>query len=287
MILVVGSGGQLGRAMQRTLSELGRQYIAVDYPDIDITRPETVEPLMCAYRLNAVVNCAAYTMVDQAESDRDAAYSLNTLGPENLAVLCARYGVELVHISTDYVFSGVPILDNENPRPYVETDVCDPKTVYGMTKLEGDRLVQSRHPQHYILRTAWLYGEGQNFVQTMLRIAKDNDTLRVVNDQFGSPTSAADLAKAVCGLIGTGAYGLYHATCEGYCTWYDFAREIFRLKGLHKDVIPVASDEFPRPAKRPRWSVLENARLKSIEKNVFRDWHEALREYLDSSSIGE
>lgn len=280
MILIIGSNGQLGLEMQRRLKKDNVQFAACDYPDVDITRHVAVEELINAIKPSTVINCAAYTNVDKAESDKDNAYNVNALGPKNIAQVCRERDIELVHISTDYVFSGIPIIENGKLRPYVEEDECAPCTVYGSTKLEGERFVQSIGDKWYILRTAWLYGDGNNFVKTMLKLAESHDEIRIVNDQFGSPTSTTDLAGAVCSLIGTGAYGLYHATCEGKCSWYDFGKEVFRLKGLKIKLIPITSEELIRPAKRPKWSVLENAALKAAGKNVFRPWKDALKEYL-------
>lgn len=280
MILIVGSNGQLGRQMQKALATRGEAYAAYDYPDIDITQPDSIERLIEAVKPEAVVNCAAYTNVDRAESDEETAYAVNALGSKYLARMCGGRGIELVHISTDYVFSGEPILENGLPRPYIEEDACAPATAYGRTKLAGERFVQGGCDRAYILRTAWLYGDGNNFVRTMLRLAETNDKISVVTDQTGSPTSTADLAEAVCALVGMEEYGLYHTTCEGQCSWYDFARKIFELRGKPVTVLPVTSAAYPRPAPRPQWSVLENAHLKRIGRNVFRHWEDSLREYL-------
>jgi dTDP-4-dehydrorhamnose reductase len=284
MILIIGSNGQLGQQMQKALGARGSSFVAYDYPDVDVTRKEMLEKLIDEKKPQTVINCAAYTNVNNAENDYDNAYNINALGPKYMAEICHVRDIEFVHVSTDYVFSGEPILENGHPRAYVETDKCAPVTVYGKTKFEGERFVQESCGRFYILRSAWLYGEGNNFVRTMLRLSQTNDTVRVVNDQFGSPTSTVDLAEAICVLIGTGEYGLYHATCEGQCSWYDFASKIFELKNKPISVIPLTSEEYskeyPSAAPRPKWSVLENTALKRIGKNVFRDWEDALNEYL-------
>jgi dTDP-4-dehydrorhamnose reductase len=284
VILIIGSNGQLGRQMQRQLTKRGLDYAAYDYPDIDIVQYNSIEVLTKSAKPSVIVNCAAYTNVDKAESDEDNAYKINALGPKNLAEICTENNIELVHVSTDYVFSGEPIIENGQARPYIEEDECAPATAYGRTKLAGERYVQEYCPNSYILRTAWLYGDGHNFVRSMLRLAESRDTLTVVNDQIGSPTSAADLAEAVCKIIGTGEFGLYHATCEGQCSWNEFAKMIFRLKDKLVTVMPATSAEYaktnPSAAPRPKWSVLENARLKRIGKNVFRNWEDSLCEYL-------
>ena len=280
MILIIGSNGQLGRRMQIECTARNWKFYACDFPEIDITSPEAVSKLIEDVKPDAVVNCAAYTNVNQAETDEETAYKINALGPKYLAEACNHKNIELVHISTDYVFPGVPILVNGQPRPYYEDDPCGPATAYGRTKLAGEKFVQAGCSKYYILRTAWLYGDGNNFVRTMLKLAEKNDMIKVVNDQIGSPTSTADLAAAACALIGSGEYGLYHATCEGKCSWYDFAVRIFELKDCKVNVIPVTSGEYPSPAKRPLWSVLENAKLKRAGKNVFRHWEDALKAYL-------
>lgn len=281
MILIIGSNGQLGRQMQIELTKRGAVFEAYDYPNIDISNKKSVERLISEVKPNTVINCAAYTNVDKAETDYKNAYLVNAQGPKNLAEVCNKNNIDLFHISTDYVFNGCALVENGCPRPYVESDECDPKTVYGKTKLEGERFVQRGHDKYFILRTAWLYGDGNNFVRTMLKLSESNDAICVVEDQIGSPTSTVDLANAICSLIGTSAYGLYHATCEGQCSWYDFAKKVFELKSIETMVKPIKSEEFIRPAKRPAWSVLENSHLKRIGKNVFRPWEVALKEYLE------
>lgn len=280
MILIIGSNGQLGLEMQKKLNHKNIKFCAYDYPEADITDKEKIRSIIGVVKPTAIVNCAAYTNVDAAETDAENAYGVNALGAKNLAQLCNEYDIELVHISTDYVFSGDSIIENGVKRPYVETDQCAPVTVYGKTKYEGEQFVQSNCKKYYILRTAWLYGDGNNFVRTMLALAQKSDTITVVADQIGSPTSTVDLAEAIIALIGSGAYGLYHATCEGQCSWYDFAKKIFEIKHLNVNVVPVTSEQFVRSAKRPAWSVLENAALQAVGKNVFRTWEDALIDYL-------
>lgn len=280
MILIIGSNGQLGLEMQKKLKQKNTEFAAYDYPEVDITDKEKLRSIVDLVKPTTIVNCAAYTNVDAAEMDAKNAYRVNALGAKNLAQLCDEYDIELVHISTDYVFNGDAMIENGRQRAYLETDKCAPVTVYGKTKYQGEQFVQSCCKKYYILRTAWLYGEGNNFVRTMLALAEKNDTITVVTDQIGSPTSTADLAEAIIVLIGSGAYGLYHATCEGQCSWYEFAKKIFEIKQVPINVVPVTSEQFVRPAKRPAWSVLENAALRSIDKNVFHTWEDALIDYL-------
>ena len=284
MILIIGANGQLGRQMQKALTARGLEYAAYDYPEIDITQQDSVRGLIDTIKPRVVVNCAAYTNVDKAEADEDTAYRVNALGPKYLAQACADADAELVHISTDYVFSGDAPMQDGQRRPYVEDDICGPVTAYGRTKLAGEQFVRQYCDRLYLLRTAWLYGDGHNFVRTMLRLAETKDEISVVNDQIGSPTSTVDLAETICALLGTGAYGLYHATCEGHCSWHDFAVKIFALSGKNVRVLPITTEEYsrnyPGAAPRPKWSVLENAALKTAGKNLFRSWEDALREYL-------
>jgi dTDP-4-dehydrorhamnose reductase len=270
--------------MQIALKGKHQAFRALDYPDIDITQHDSVKHFIEEVQPQVVINCAAYTNVDKAEAEEEGAYAINALGAKNLAQICGDLGIELVHISTDYVFNGVPIMENGVPRPFIETDACAPATAYGRTKRAGERFVEESCEKYYILRTAWLYGDGHNFVRTMLRLAETHDILNVVDDQIGSPTSTVDLAEAVCALIGSGEYGLYHATCEGQCSWYDFAKCIFEFAKKPTLVLPVTTEEYrrmnPAAAPRPSWSVLENKRLKESGKNVFRHWEDALREHL-------
>lgn len=284
MVLIIGSNGQLGREMQRKLTKVGKDFIASDYPNVDIGDANSLRALISDVKPDTVVNCAGYTNVDQAESEESVAYRVNALGPQYLAQLCAQRDIELVHVSTDYVFSGKPILEGGIPRPYVESDPCVPSTAYGRTKLAGDRFVEDLCPKHYIFRTSWLYGDGNNFVRTMLKLARSLETVRVVCDQIGSPTSADNLGDVILSLLGSGAYGLYHATGEGQCSWYEFARAIFAMSGINIAVEPITSDLYPRPAKRPQWSVLENRNLRNIGMNVFLPWMDALRAYLSENA---
>ena len=281
--LIIGSNGQLGKQMCKTLLEHKVEFDAFDLPQIDICDMQSIQNIIKKGDYSTIINCAAYTNVDKAESERQAAYEVNAQGPKNIAMVCNEYGLDLFHISTDYVFSGSPITQNAKPRAYIETDICSPSTTYGTTKLAGEEFIRQIHEHHYILRTAWLYGDGKNFVKTMLASSQDKDELSVVNDQYGSPTCTVDLAETIYRLMGTSKYGTYHATCEGFCTWYDFAKKIFELKEIDIKVTPVSSEEFVRPAKRPAWSVLENARLKELGMNTMREWGVSLKEYLENS----
>ena len=273
-ILVTGANGQLGREVAR--QGVGHELVLTDYDTLDITDSKAVASFMREIKPEAVVHCAAYTNVDGAEADFDGAFRVNVIGAQNVAAGCLETGAKMVYVSTDYVFNG------QSEKPYREFDVTNPQSVYGVTKLQGEQLVKEILGRHYILRTAWLYGDGNNFVRTMLRLAENNDTLRVVHDQIGTPTSTVELAKAVFKLLASDAYGTYHGTCQGQCSWYEFACEIFRQASKEVKVIPVTTDEFPRPAKRPAHSVLDNYMLRMTVGDPMSTWQEALQEYLKS-----
>ncbi len=271
-ILLTGSKGQLGLELTKKFSNY--DLVLTDKEELDIINIDEVTRLLELEKPNIIINCAAHTAVDLCETDIDNAYKINAIGPRNLSIASQKIGAKIVHISTDYVFDG------EGTTPYNEFDITNPQTIYGKTKLEGEKFVSMFNPNHYIIRTAWLYGEGNNFVRTMLKLAQTNNQLKVVNDQYGTPTSALELTKMIEYLITTDNYGLFHGTCEGSCTWYDFACEIFKLSNINIDILPVTTEEFPRPAKRPKYSVLDNYMIKLTSNFKFLTWQEAIREYI-------
>lgn len=275
-ILITGANGQLGLEIKKQLGQDTNRYqiIATDYTNLDITNFSQVKAKLVLEKPDIVINCAAHTAVDKCEEDIESAYKINAIGPKNLAIACDEIGAKLVQVSTDYVFSG------EIPGARREDDLTGPQSIYGTSKLLGEEYVKTFCKKHFIIRTAWLYGEGNNFVRTMLKLAETNKELNVVGDQFGSPTSTKDLAKAIIELMETEYYGTFHGTCEGECSWYDFACKIFEIKGIDIKVNKVTSEEFVRPAKRPKYSVLDNFMLKLYGLNSFRHWEEALRDYL-------
>ncbi|MDP4090146.1 MAG: dTDP-4-dehydrorhamnose reductase [Bacillota bacterium] len=273
-ILITGANGQLGRELTRQYSERKEELILTDVEQLDITNVGEVNTFVKLHRPEVIINCAAHTAVDKCETDVDNAYRINAVGPKNLAAAAFAVGAEIVQISTDYVFDG------EGSRPITEFDEPNPQTVYGASKLLGEKFTAQLNPKHYILRTAWLYGEGNNFVRTMLKLSETNKSIKVVNDQQGSPTSTVDLAMAIIKLVDEKNFGLFHATCKGQCTWYELTKEIFRLKGIDTEVVPCTTEEFPRPAKRPRYSVLSNRMMVLTTGDIMRDWKEALEEYL-------
>lgn len=273
-ILVTGCNGQLGREIQKEYENDGAMLICTDVGDLDISDNEQVMRYVRDLQPDVIMNCAAYTAVDACENEWDLAYRINAIGPRNLAIAARETGAKLMHISTDYVFEG------NAHEPYTEFDEVHPVSAYGKTKLEGERFVQQFAERYFILRTAWLYGEGNNFAKTMLRLAESHDEVRVVCDQFGSPTSAAELAKVMHRLEPTENYGLFHATCEGSCSWADFAEEIFRLAGKTTKVTRVTTEEYGSTTKRPAYSVLDNYMLRLTTGARMADWKDALRAYL-------
>jgi len=277
-VLVTGSGGRLGTALVRELLGIPDiNTVQADRSKLDITDYAAVKSAAASVKPALIINCAAYTDVDSCETDCLNAYRTNAEGPRNLAEAANAHGAAFMHFSTDYVFGGEGIIGEDGAvRPYTELDEPNPRTVYGQSKLAGERLVMAANPRHYIIRTAWLYGNGESFVTRILRAAKGKDSIRVVADQWGTPTSISELVKASIQLMDTGNYGLFHGTCEGCCTWRDFALEIFRILGIKTDVIPVSTDDFPRIAKRPGYSVLDNYMLRHTTDIVFADWKDAL-----------
>lgn len=283
-LIITGCNGQLGRAVNELYAgnseyELINTDFMVDgVRSLDITNLEGVLELFREVKPYAVINCAAHTNVDGCEVQKDLAYKINAIGPRNLSIAANECGAKIMHISTDYVFPGT------SPTPLTEFDPVGPKAMYGITKLEGEKFVKQFAKDFFIIRTAWLYGDGKNFVKTMLRLSENHDSITVVNDQIGSPTSAKELAKAIAYLLPTENYGLFHGTCEGSCSWADFTKEIFRLTNKSTEVIPVSSAQYkemnPNSADRPAYSVLENYMLKLTTDHMYADWHDAIEEYL-------
>lgn len=272
-VLITGANGQLGRALQKVLIE--DELYLYDSHDMDITNFEKVEEIIGIKKPDVIINCAAHTKVDLCEVDVENAYRINAIGARNLAVASSKMNSKLVHISTDYVFEG------NNPASLREDELVKPNTIYGKSKLMGEEFVKRLSKNHFIIRTAWLYGDGDNFVRTMLKLSKQHKKLKVVNDQIGTPTSTKDLANLINKLIRTEYYGTYHGTCHGKCSWYDFAVKIFEYMKVDIEVEPCTTDEFPRPAKRPEFSVLDNFMLRIQGLDVFRTWEDAIEDYLE------
>jgi len=279
-VLLTGSNGQLGRELTQQLNEKKINFVGYDIPEFDITDKKKITDIIDKERPTVIINCGALTNVDGCETQKEAAFAINAMGPQYLAEIARDQDIVLVQVSTDYVFDGAGIAENGKLRPYVETDPVDPLTVYGESKAAGEKAVAEIAPKHFIVRTAWLYGDGNNFVKTMLKLASTHPKITVVNDQIGSPTSTVDLAAAIIDLIRTEHYGLYHGTCEGQCSWYDFAVEILKMSGIDTTVEPITSEQFVSKTPRPKYSVLDNKGLKDLNMNHFRPWRESLAEYL-------
>ncbi len=274
-IIITGCNGQLGRAINVVLAgNTEYEPVNTDVAELDITNIDAVMELARKVKPYAIINCAAHTGVDACETEADKAYRINAVGPRNLSIAATETGAKIIQVSTDYVFDGF------GDKPLTEFDKPNPQGMYGATKLAGENFVKDFSCKYFIIRTAWLYGEGKNFVKTMLRLSEDRDMVTVVGDQFGTPTSALELAKAICYLLPTENYGLFHGTCEGSCNWAEFAEEIFRLAGKTTTVKHITTEEFGAPAPRPAYSVLENYMLKLTTDFKFADWHEAIEEYM-------
>jgi dTDP-4-dehydrorhamnose reductase len=274
----------LGHDVRRAGERAGHQLELVDLPEVDITDSSQVQTLVERVKgekggLDGLVNCAAWTDVDGAEAKPEAAKAVNADGAGNLARVCVAMGVPMLHISTDYVFDGKAPLDAEgHPRPYVESDPTGPSSVYGQTKLEGERQVLAASPDHTIVRTAWLYGvDGPNFVETMLRLAGEREAVQVVTDQVGSPTWSGHLAPAVLGLLEREVSGLVHLTGAGEISWNGFTQEIFRQAEIECRVEPATSEQMARPAPRPAWSALRSERDDVLP---MPPWQDGLAGYL-------
>lgn len=280
-VAVIGANGQLGSDVVAELQSAGDEVVAFTHTQIDIASFESVRGSLIVVNPAVIVNTAAMHHVENCEKDPLRAYEVNALGARNLAMAAAELDAKLVHVSTDYVFNG------SKTKPYLEDDRAMPLNVYGNTKLAGEAFIQGIGRKYFILRTSALYGKnpcrakgGQNFVELMLKRASERDEVRVVNDEFVSPTSTAQLAKQIALLTRTECYGLYHATSEGSCSWYEFARAIFELANVKTKLRIAAPSEFPMKVPRPKYSVLENGRLKANGLNSFESWEEGLRVYM-------
>jgi dTDP-4-dehydrorhamnose reductase len=285
-IAVIGANGQLGQDVVRAFAEQRDEVRALTHEDIELSSLESVAACLRATQADVVVNTAAMHNVESCEQQPGRAQEVNVAGARNLATATRDLGSILIHVSTDYVFDGA------KGSPYVESDEARPLNAYGRTKLEGERFVQDINPKHFVLRTAALYGShpcrakgGQNFVDLMLRLARERGRVRVVDNEFTSPTATADLARQIASLTRSDAYGLYHATAEGSCSWYEFAREIFRVADVRVTLEAASPNEFPAKVPRPAYSVLENHKLKSQNLNLFRPWQDGLHAYLSEKQL--
>ena len=274
-VLVTGVKGQLGHDMMNELEKRGYEGIGVDVEEMDITDRETVERVMREVHPDKVVHCAAWTAVDDAEDKVELCRKINAYGTENIARMCKELSAPMIYLSTDYVFDG------EGTRPWEPDDERHPLNVYGQTKYEGELAVEKYLDAYFIVRIAWVFGvNGKNFIKTMLRLSETHDTITVVDDQVGSPTYTYDLARLLVDMLETEKYGRYHATNEGLCSWYEFAKEIFRQAGREVKVIPVSSEEYPAKAKRPHNSRMNKDKLREMGFAPLPAWEDALSRYL-------
>lgn len=280
VVLVTGASGQLGQAIQFIAKNHSKiKFVFCSSSDLDISNKENCQTVFQNTKPDFCINAAAYTAVDKAESDRDKAELINVLGSKNIAEVCNNFDVKLIHISTDFVFDG------SNDKPYTETQITNPKGVYGQTKLDGEKAIQQVFSKYYIIRTSWVYSQfGNNFMKTMLRLASERTALSVVNDQIGTPTNAVDLAEALVQIILSANnqptndnYGIYNFSNEGECSWYDFAKKIFEINNVSIDLSAIPTEQFPTPAQRPKYSVLDKSKIKTTFGIAIKTWEESLK----------
>lgn len=273
-ILITGANGMLAKAVKEELKE--NELVCTDVEELDITNLDAVRLYTKKVKPDYIINCAAYTAVDKAEEQEELVYKINAIGPKNLAIAAQENDAVLVHISTDYVFGG----DKDTSKDYNEDDKKNPQAVYGKTKLAGEKFIEENCKKFYIFRTAWLYGEGHNFVRTMINLSKEHDEVKVVNDQHGSPTYAVDLASIIHQAMEKQIpFGVYNSTNMGYTTWYDFTKMIYDLEGINCKVIPVTSEEFKSAAKRPKNSQMSKSKLLKYGIKI-PTYEDALKRYL-------
>lgn len=279
VVLVTGANGQLGQSLQfvaKNYSEI--EFVFCNSNDLDITNIENCESIFEKTKPNFCINTAAYTAVDKAEIEPEKAELINVIGAKNLAEVCKKHNSILIHISTDFVFDG------SNTKPYLESDKTNPTSVYGQTKLDGEKAIQEIWKKHIIIRTSWVYSQfGNNFLKTMLRLGQERDTLSVVNDQIGTPTNAVDLANTILQItkspnfqLPTSSFGIYNFSNLGQCSWYDFAKKIFENNSINIDLKPIPTASYPTPAKRPSYSVLDKSKIINIFGIEIKSWEESL-----------
>ena len=279
-VLVTGYNGQLGYDVVKRLQALEIESKGVDREEFDLTNKEQVRNYIRNYSPDVVVHCAAYTAVDQAEDEKELCYAVNVRGTRYIAEICKEIDAKMVYMSTDYVFDG------EGEEAFEVDSLPTPKNQYGLTKYQGELEVQKYLEKYFIIRISWVFGiNGKNFIKTMLRLGKERDELSVVNDQIGSPTYTSDLAKLIVEMIQTEKYGMYHATNEGYCSWYELTKEIFKQVGYSTKVNPITTDQYPTKASRPHNSRMSKSNLDKAGFKRLPRWEEALHEYLEELQL--
>lgn len=273
-VWIVGAAGQLGTAINEMLDPLEMTVLNTDKDELDITDTDEVLSFGEVNRPDVIINCAGITDTDLCEERPELAYRVNALGARNLSIVARKVGAKIVQLSTDDVFDGT------SDRPYSEFDDTNPKTVYGRSKRAGENYVKEFTHKHFVVRSNWVYGKGNNFVTRLLKAAEEKDVLAVASDQFGSPTSANELAKVILSLIRTNEYGTYHITCRGVCNRYEFAKEILTMAGKHVELRAVPTAESELSSVRPAYAVLDNFILRILGEDEMPDWKTALREYM-------
>lgn len=276
-VLVTGVNGQLGYDVVKELEKKGHQAVGVDRKEMDLTSTQQIKECIENVNPEAIIHCAAYTAVDKAEEEEELCRRVNAIATKEIAENAKVLDVPMIYISTDYVFDGTK--DGE----YTEEDIPNPINVYGKTKYEGEVYVQELLNKYYIVRISWVFGKnGNNFIDTMLRLSKDREHLNVINDQVGSPTYTKDLSTLLVDMIESDKYGIYHATNEGYCTWYEFANEIFNVSNANIEVNPIVTSEYPTKAKRPMNSKMNKDKLSINGFIKLREWKDALKDYIET-----
>lgn len=296
VVLVTGANGQLGQAIESVAGKFPSiDFVFCTSSELNITDKNNCETVFEKYQPQFCINAAAYTAVDKAESEPEKAFAINVTGAQNIAEVCKIYDTVLLHVSTDFVFDakyvdGIAYYDSQLRLPLksekglTETDVPFPAGIYGLTKLQGEQAIESTWEKHFIVRTSWVYSQfANNFMKTMLRLASERDTLSVVSDQIGTPTNAVDLAEALVKIItefskqNTEHYGIYNFSNEGHCSWYDFAKEIFRVNNISINLQAIPTTAYPTPAKRPAYSVLDKTKIKKVFGMEIEKWEDSLK----------
>ncbi|SFE53433.1 dTDP-4-dehydrorhamnose reductase [Flavobacterium xueshanense] len=279
VVLVTGANGQLGQSLQFIVAGYPEiDFVFCDSKTLDITKKESIELVFTKVKPDFCINTAAYTAVDKAESEPEKAFEINVIGAQNLAEVCRDFKTKLIHVSTDFVFDGT------KNRPYTEDDSTNPQSIYGQTKLDGEKIIQKTIKECFIIRTSWIFSLfGNNFMKTMLRLGAERDSLSVVDDQIGTPTNAVDLAHALVQIIlqtsenpEINRYGIYNFSNEGHCSWYDFAQKILEINSINIHVKPIPSSSYPTPAERPKYSVLNKSKIKRAFDIEIRAWDETI-----------
>lgn len=274
VVLVTGANGQLGQSLKFIAGKYPEiDFVFCDSKTVDITQKEVINLVFNKVKPDFCINTAAYTAVDKAESEPEKAFEINVIGVKNLAEVCLDFKTKLIHVSTDFVFDGA------KKTPYTEDDYTNPKSVYGQTKLDGEKAVQAVLKDYFIVRTSWVYSQfANNFMKTMLRLGAEREHLSVVDDQIGTPTNAVDLAEALIKIIKSDkkAYGIYNFSNEGSCSWFDFAKKIFEINKVTIDLQPIPTTQFPTPAERPKFSVLDKTKIKTVFGIAIETWDESL-----------